>query len=104
MLLSVPDPTGEVGEGKGKMLESLTKELDLTADQVTKIKEIFKESRPQMKALHEDASMDKKAKRAKMKEVREATHAKIRPILTAEQAVKFDAFVAKEKQGHSHHN
>ena len=84
------------GKGKGHMAE-MAKELGLTAEQQAKI---FKENHEKMKAARDDKSGSPKEQHAKMKEMREAMDAKIRPILTPEQVQKFDAMRAKQKQEH----
>ena len=87
-----------------KHMEEMTKELNLTADQQAKISEIRKEAAPQMKAIRDDATLDKKAKHEKMKPIVEANNTKIRALLTAEQAAKFDELQAKRKAEHAKHN
>lgn len=69
---------------RGDRLERLTKALDLTPDQVAKIKPIFEQARPQMKAARQESKQ-------KMEAIRENTMAQIRPILTPAQQQKFDA-------------
>ena len=103
---TVPPAAAEAQkEGKhhkngAKQMDELTKELNLTADQQAKVKEVFKESQPQMKALHEDTTLAPKERHGKMKAIHEATQAKVRALLTAEQATKYDEFVAKQKAEH----
>jgi len=84
----------------GKRMEELTKALNLTTDQQAKVKEIFKESGPQTKAIHEDATLTPKDRHQKMKAIREANETKIRALLSSEQAQKFDEFIAKKKAEH----
>jgi len=88
----------------GNPVEMLTKLLTLTAEQQTQIKAIFDESRPQMKAIMDDASLEKEAKGAKLKELRTATDAKVRALLTSDQQKAFDEFKAKHQQGHGGHH
>ncbi|HEX8077879.1 MAG TPA: hypothetical protein VF511_08695 [Chthoniobacterales bacterium] len=65
-------------------LEHLSKDLNLTEDQKTKVQPILDGAKPQMKAIHEEAMQ-------KMHALMESTGAQIRPLLTPEQQVKFDA-------------
>ena len=88
----------------GNPVEALTKALDLTADQQAQVKAIFDASQPQRKALWEDQSLSKEDKAAKMKELRTATDAKIRALLTADQQTKFDEFKAKHQHGEGGHH
>jgi Spy/CpxP family protein refolding chaperone len=74
--------TGPPGHRLG--LERLTKSLNLTSDQQTKVQPILDQARPQILAIHEDAAQ-------KTKTVLDNAFAQIRPLLTAEQQKKFDA-------------
>ena len=69
---------------RGDRMEHLTKALDLTPEQQAKIKPIFEQARPQMKAARQES-------KEKMKAIRDNTMAQIRPILTPAQQQKFDA-------------
>ena len=68
----------------GNPLEHLTKELDLTPDQQAKVAPIVDQAKPQIKAIHQEAMERTRA-------VMENATAQIRPLLTPEQQVKFDA-------------
>lgn len=68
----------------GNPLEHLSKDLNLTDDQKTKVQPIVDQMKPQMKAIHEEAMK-------KMQALMESAGAQIRPLLTPEQQVKFDA-------------
>ena len=68
----------------GNPLEHLSKDLNLTDDQKTKVQPIVDQVKPQMKAIHEEAMK-------KMHALMENAGAQIRPLLTPEQQVKFDA-------------
>src|SRR5262249_8913627 len=59
----------------GNPLEHLTKMLDLTADQKTKVQPIIDQARPQIEAIHQE-TMDK------MRTVLENAGTQIRPLLT----------------------
>jgi Spy/CpxP family protein refolding chaperone len=63
---------GSQGWHHGDRIEHLTKELDLTADQKTKLEAIFNQQRETFKAAHE------------------ANHKLIEGILTKEQTAKWD--------------
>lgn len=81
---------GEKG-GKGDRLATLTEQLSLTPAQVEQIKPILNSERDAMRALNQDTSLDREAKRPKMREIREAHDAKIRALLTPDQQAKMDA-------------
>ena len=102
-------PPAPAAEGKhhgpgGNPVEMMTKALNLTAEQQTQLKAIFDENHPKMKAIMDDAALSKEDKAAKMKELRTATDAKVRAVLTAEQQTKFDEMKAKHQQGKGGHH
>jgi Spy/CpxP family protein refolding chaperone len=68
----------------GNPLEHLSKDLNLTDDQKTKVQPIIDQTKPQMAAIHREAM-------EKMHALMENAGNQIRPLLTPEQQVKFDA-------------
>ena len=83
-----PGPRHEHGPGPhhlmGNPFEHLSKDLNLTEEQKTKVQPIIDQTKPQLKAIHEEAMQ-------KMHALMESTGAQIRPLLTPEQQQKFDA-------------
>jgi len=69
--------------------DQMAKELNLTDDQKTKVKAALADQQTKMKALRDDKSLSREDRRAKGKEIREATQAKIKGILTPEQMEKW---------------
>ena len=65
-------------------LEHLSKDLNLTDDQKSKVQPIIDQTKPQMAAIHREAM-------EKMHALLENAGNQIRPLLTPEQQVKFDA-------------
>jgi hypothetical protein len=65
-------------------LQGLTDQLNLTADQQTKVQPILDQTKPQIAAIHQEAMQ-------KMKTVLDGAASQIRPLLTADQQTKFDA-------------
>jgi len=105
-----PPPPGQAGPrhggpggGRGHQLEFLTRQLNLTPDQVTQVKAIDEDTWNQMKALHEDTSTAGQDKRAKMFEIHKASQDKIRGLLTADQQTKFDALQAEMREHRENH-
>jgi Spy/CpxP family protein refolding chaperone len=94
---------GEKGPKGGDRLANLTEQLSLTPAQVEQIKPILNSERDAMRALNQDTSLDREAKRPKMREIREAHDAKIRALLTPEQQAKMDAMrpAGGKKRGNS---
>jgi len=70
--------------GHGFALEHLTKTLNLTSDQQTKVQPIVDQARPQIIAIHKDAMQKTKA-------VMDNAASQIRPLLNAGQQKKLDA-------------
>ena len=80
-------------------VKELTTELNLTADQSSKIKAVQIESLTKLDTLKAKASAgDKKAGKKEAKATTEAANASIKAILTDEQKVKFDAWVEAKKE------
>jgi Spy/CpxP family protein refolding chaperone len=83
-------PKHEHGPGPGpnhmmeNPLEHLSKDLNLTDEQKTKVQSIIDQAKPQIAAIHKEA-MDK------MHALLDSATAQIRPLLTPPQQQKFDA-------------
>lgn len=90
-------PRGGPGHREAHQLEFLTKQLNLTPDQVTQVKAIEDDSRKQAMAVRDDTSIARQDKRAKMIEIRKGAQDKIRELLTEEQKPKFDAIQARRQ-------
>jgi protein CpxP len=93
---------GGRGGGQGRMqerqLEMMTKELNLTPDQVTQVKAINADSEKQMLALRDDTATAPADKREKMMAIRQGSMAKVKALLTDEQKTKLDAMMAKMRE------
>lgn len=97
----LPHGTGTRQPGAGPMgdpVAMLTAALNLTADQQTQIKTIFEAMHPQMKSIEHDTTLSQDEKMAKLSDLRNATHARIKALLTPDQQQKFDEIL---KQQHS---
>jgi Spy/CpxP family protein refolding chaperone len=57
------------------------KELELTDDQILKVREILKEAQAKGGEVRRDESLDREAKRAKNKEIDDARDAKLKELL-----------------------
>lgn len=80
-------------EMQKKRMEMMKTELNLTADQVTKVTAIQADADKKMEAVF--ASGDRESGREKMKAIREDSDKKIKEVLTADQAKKWDEYNAK---------
>ena len=99
-----PHGQGMLDHGHGPMgdpVAKLTAALNLTADQQTQVKAIFETMHPQMEGIEDDTTLSQDARMAKMSELRDATHAKVRALLTPDQLPKFDELL---KQHDWHHD
>ena len=101
------------GEGRGRgmgmdpeaMLEHMSKELNLTDDQKTKIKPILEDQSKQMQDLRQNTSTSPEDRHAKMKQIHENTMSQVRSILTSDQQKKLDEMMSHQGergQGHAH--
>ncbi len=70
-------------QGQGFAMGHLTKALNLTAEQQSKVQPLIDQARPQIVAIHKDAM-------EKTHAVIDRTMSQIRPILTPDQQKKFD--------------
>jgi periplasmic protein CpxP/Spy len=80
-----------------KHLQKLTKELNLSADQQAKVKSILDDQQQQFATIHQDSSLSKADKKAKMAQVHDSAASQVRAILNPDQQPKFDAMMAKHK-------
>lgn len=71
--------------------QHLKQVLDLTQEQFDQVLAIFKDEAAQRQAIMKDDSISRDDRRSKMRELMNATQAKIRALLTPEQQKKFDA-------------
>jgi len=80
------DPSGNCPSHHqwGNGLAHMTKTLDLTADQQSKIGPILEQAKPQIVAIRQES-------RQKIKAIRDNTKSQIRPLLMAPQQQKLDA-------------
>ena len=79
-------------------LAELTAKLSLTADQQKTIGPILANARSQAKDLHDDDSISKEDKRAKMKEILATSKSQIRAALTPDQQKIFDSLPERKKK------
>jgi Spy/CpxP family protein refolding chaperone len=81
-----------------EQLAHMTKELNLTSEQQTQIKPLLDGRREQMMQVHQDQSMSRDDKMAKMKTLDDDTHAKIAAVLNDQQKAKFQQMAEKREQ------
>jgi Spy/CpxP family protein refolding chaperone len=92
-LAQMHEKRGGTGEHGGMMGgnpgERMAKELNLTADQQTKMKSIMESTHQQMRAIEDNQSLSQQDKHAKIQALHESTKSQISAILTPEQQQKF---------------
>jgi periplasmic protein CpxP/Spy len=86
----MPDPAQRTQE--------LTKQLNLTADQQTKVQDILTSERSQMQSLHQDTSQSQQDRRSKMMDIHKTSDTQIRALLDSTQQKKWDEMQAKREQ------
>lgn len=85
-------------EQQERMLEMMTKQLNLSPDQVTQIKAIQADGRAKQQALRDDTTTAGPDRRAKMMAIRDEEQGKIKAVLTDDQKPKFDAMQARMRE------
>ncbi|HEY1656769.1 MAG TPA: hypothetical protein VGG14_00365 [Candidatus Sulfotelmatobacter sp.] len=83
-----------------KRTEMLTKHLNLTSDQQSKVMDMFKGEQSQMESLRSDSSLSQDDRRSKMMEIRKATNDQVRAVLDPDQQKKFDTMQSQHQWGH----
>lgn len=68
-----------------KKVESLAKQLNLTADQKQKLLPVLAEEAPKLKAVKEDTALTGMQKLQKIRAIHEETDPKVKAILSADQ-------------------
>jgi periplasmic protein CpxP/Spy len=95
-------PGGEMGAGHqmptvDRQLEHYSRELKLTDAQKPQVKTILEDEHEQMKQVMDNTSASRDESRTKMREIRQASNAKLRALLTDEQKAKFDKMQAEHR-------
>ncbi len=81
-----------------RRLAMMTRQLDLTPDQITQVRAIEKDGVAQMMALRQDTTVTGPSKREQMMKLRDGSREKIRALLTEDQKTKYDAMLEQERQ------
>ena len=101
-----PPPQGggmHHGDQSGRMLKRLTRELNLSPDQVSQIQAIQADEATKMQALQADSADAGPGKHKQMKAIHEDGVARTRAVLTDDQKPKFDAMLAQQKEREQEH-
>jgi periplasmic protein CpxP/Spy len=82
------------GEGKAQMKGAM-KELNLSAEQKEKVKELRKANQENVQRLRADSTMAKADRRAAMQKMKAENKAKMQQVLSQEQMQKLDSIKAQ---------
>lgn len=87
-------------EGQGRpsleaRLKQLSEALKLTDEQKTKLEPILKEEGEKLRAIFADTNSSREEKGKKMQEIRKDLSAKVKAVLTPEQAEKYEKIQAE---------
>jgi periplasmic protein CpxP/Spy len=93
---STPQASGkEMGMRGG--LQAAVESLNLTDDQKAKVKDIFADAKTKHQAVSNDTSLSDDQKKAKLKELREGTLAKLNTVLTPDQQTELKSKIEAAK-------
>jgi periplasmic protein CpxP/Spy len=98
-----PPPPPDGGRHRGGMgpehrVEMLQHALNLSADQTTQVKAVMESERPKMEALRANTSLSPEDRRTQMMAIHQDENTRIRALLTADQATKYDAMAARMRE------
>ena len=79
-------------------LTHMTKALQLTSDQQAQIKPILQNRRDQMMQIHQDSSMSRQDKMAKMKDLDDSSNSKVEAVLNDQQKPKYEQMMQNRKE------
>jgi Spy/CpxP family protein refolding chaperone len=74
-------------------MEKFLTDIKATDAQKEQLKTIFKERNDKLKTLRDDTSLSREDRMAKRKEIVEATNAKVKGVLDADQYAKYEEFI-----------
>lgn len=93
-----PGGGGKRGDAGRPQRDAWLKEVGASEEQAAKIREILKDQMDQQRALRQNTDLTPEQRRAKMGEVRTATTAKIKAVLTPDQFAKYEK-LQEERRG-----
>lgn len=83
-----------------KRLEWMSKKLNLTEDQKAKLQPILQDEFQQMKAVRDDASLNRDQKHEKMMQIRQTFQPQVTAVLTPNQQQKLEQMKEKREARH----
>jgi periplasmic protein CpxP/Spy len=100
-----PPGGGQMGHGPmspDQRLQMLTKQLNLTTDQQSKIKPILENESQQMQTLRQDSSLSREDRMSKMQQIRQSSNEQIKSNLNSDQQQKFEEMMSHQGHGGPH--
>ena len=98
-------PPQEMGRGHrggfqdpAQRTQELTKQLNLTSDQQTKVQGILQNEHSQMESLRQQSSGSPQDRRSKMMDIHQNSNSQIRALLDSNQQKKWDDIQSKREQ------
>jgi Spy/CpxP family protein refolding chaperone len=82
----------------GMRVKSLTKDLGLTDEQKGQVQSLFDEEGKEIAKLNADPNLSTTERLDKIAALKKETYVKIKPVLTADQAQKFDELMSKSER------
>ena len=82
-------PKGRRGPSPQQQVERMSTELNLTADQKTKVTSLLEDQAKKAREMRQDTSLSQEDRRDKMRSMREETDKKLKDILTPDQYQKW---------------
>jgi hypothetical protein len=98
---AAPQAQGSATAGRPSVddqVQSLSQQLNLSADQQTKVKTALEDQHTQAMNIVQDNSIAREDKMQKIHAIRESTINKVRTTLNDDQKKKFDALVQQQEQ------
>jgi len=89
---------GEGPPDPSERMERLRETLDLSDDQVDRLRGIFDEQRERMRALRQDYDGDREARREAFRSLRDETHERVAGVLSEEQMERYREMVEKRRE------
>jgi protein CpxP len=83
-------------------LAHMTKALNLSSDQQTQLKPILQSRQDQLEQIHQDSSLARPDKMAKMKALDDSSNSQVEAVLNDQQKAKYEKMMARRKARMQH--
>lgn len=87
-----------MGMDPARRTQELTKKLNLTSDQQSKVQGILQSEKSQMESLHQDNSASQQDRHSKMMDIHKTSSDQIRAVLDSNQQKKWDEMQARREE------